>query len=126
MSPSASQHWRRCQRRGPSLLSRSRPSRHRRSCNGSSCPVSREATETIVLDQAFEQVLQLANLRLHGESCIRYIADVDGQQAIVVISRQLRDDPPILDFALTDPHLKLVGPATRIAQVDMAHEGKDL
>ena len=87
---------------------------------------TRNRKRTLSLHQTFQQILQLADFRLHGESRVGDVADIDRQRPIVTETGQLGDDPAVLDFALADPQLELIGAAAGVAQTNVPHEGINL
>jgi hypothetical protein len=59
-------------------------------------------------DQTFEQELEFANFGFQRVTRSGSISHVDAQKSVIAKPRKLRDDSPVLDFALTDADLEVL------------------
>src|SRR5438105_3316057 len=74
-------------------------------------------------DQAFQQELELADFDLDVEGVVGEVEDRDGQAAVVAVALEHADDAAVLDLALADPDLELVGALAGVAEVDVLDVG---
>ena len=76
-------------------------------------------------DQAFEQELELSDLDFDVEAGADAVEDGDGQAAVVAVAFEEVDDAAVLDLALADADLELVGALAGVAEVDVLDVGID-
>src|SRR5262249_12516254 len=78
------------------------------------------------LRQAFQEILQFAHFGRDMKRLFRHVHNLNGQQAIVTETLELRENAAVFYLTLSDTHLHLVRCPSRVSEIDVTHIGIDM